>query len=492
MQTWKTIVVIILLVIVGGYAYYLSREPAPSQTPKLFALKAADIKRIELRSPDHDIVAERSKGGWQLVKPVQADADRTTVDGIADAIANLEITSTVEDTADLAPFGLKNPAVEVIVTTKDGHTLPSIMVGKDTPVGNSAYIKSAQKPGILLVANSFPSEVEKSTDDLRSRVLIGFTPDEIHKVVLDSNNGTPLELDNKGGKWNIVEPRPYPADSSSVQSLLDSITNARVADFIDDNPEDLSKYGLANPSLKIVLYGGKSNAEESLLFGFKQPASDKDALYARLGNGNDEPVITLDNYVFKALDKSFDDLRDKTVLALERDKVARIAITSGSFEETVERGPGTKWTVSSNGKSAPAEGLVTDSLLDQLHDLKASSILQDPMTDPQRYGMVNPTLTIAVTGKDGKEIGTLRLSMLQATYKPKPGAEGAQNKPTTRNFAYATSSTDKAVYEIQPQMMTDLENTATRLHSDTTSAPAASPGHAAASAAATPGASPSP
>ena len=64
MQTWKTILVAVLLVIVGGYAYYVSRQPT-EQTPKLNQISAGDIQKIELRSRRRDIVVERSADGWR-------------------------------------------------------------------------------------------------------------------------------------------------------------------------------------------------------------------------------------------------------------------------------------------------------------------------------------------------------------------------------------------------------------------------------------------
>src|SRR5216683_2427588 len=488
MQTWKTIVVVILLIIVGGFAYYVSRQPN-EQTPKLNIISADDIQKIELRSRTRDIVVERAKDGWRFVKPIQGEAERTTADSMADAIANLQITGNIsEPPADLAPFGLQNPAVNVTVTTKDHRVLPTIMVGKDTPVGNSSYIKSEQKPGILLVANTFPSQVEKSIDDLRPRALIGFKPDDIREIVLDSNNGVPLELDKKGEQWTFIKPKPYAADNSAVQQMLETVTNARVADFIDDSPSDLSKYGLANPSFKLTLYGGKSNAQESLLFGFKQPQAEKSGLYARRGEGNGQPVITVDSYVLNGIDKNFDELRDKTVLRLDRTKVDHVMIVSPNFDETLARTSGRKWKIISNDKTAAAEGLVADSLLDQLHDLKASRIVEDPMTHPDHYGMVNPTLTLSAYAKDGKELGTLRVSKMEVMLKPvKPNPENPVTAgPQKRNFAYATTGADSVVYEIPAQAAADLENTASRLHSDTTTPATAKP---AAAAAPTPAAS---
>ena len=478
LQTWKTIVVIILLVIVGGYAYYVSRQPT-EQTPKLNRISAGDIQKIELRSRTRDIVVERAKDGWRFLKPIQREADRATADSMADAIANLQITSTLNETpGDLAPFGLQNPAVNVIVTTKDHRVLPTIMVGKDTPVGSSSYIKSAPRPGILLVANSFPSQVEKSVVDLRPRTLIGFKPDDIREVVLDSSSGTRLELNKKGDQWAIIKPKAYAADNSAVQQLLETVTNARVADFIDDNPSDLSKYGLASPSFKLTLYGGKSNAQESLLFGFKQPQPDKGGLYARRGEGSDQPVITVDSYVLNGINKNFDDLRDKTVLGLDKTKVDHLMIASPQFDQTLARAPRNKWNITSNDKTASAETLVADSLLDQLHDLKATRIAEDPMTHPGHYGMVKPTLILTAYGKDGKELGTLRVSKVEVTHKPAtPSRENTESaKPQSQNFAYATTGGgDRAVYEIPLQAATDLANTVNRLHSDTTTPAAPKP-----------------
>ena len=478
MRVWKTIVVIALLVIVGGYALYLGHQPASNATTKLFKVESKDIEKIELRAPGRDLVIERGKGDdWNIVKPIHAEADRIAAQSMADAIASLDITSTIEEApTDLAPFGLANPAVVVSVTTQDKRVLPGIMVGKDTPVGSSSYIKTTDKPAIMLVNNSFPAQVNKTVDDLRSRALIGLKPDDIGKLVLDRSSAGTIELERDGDKWNIVKPTRYLADSAAVQQLLDGITNARVSDFIDDEPSDLGKYGLTNPSLKVELYGKSGNAEQSLVFGYKQPQADKSAIYARRGEGSDQPVCSVPDSLFTAMNKSFDDLRDKTVISFDQSNVQRVILTGGTLVETVERAAGGKWTVSSEGKTATAEIPVAESLLDQLHDLKATKIVEDQMSDPSHYGMTKPTLTLAMYGKDGKEIGTVRLSSLQAIFTPKQG----NAKPITKYFGYATTSVSPAVYEIAPAAVSDLENTTSRLHTDLIGTPTPSPSGSAA------------
>jgi hypothetical protein len=478
MRLRNTIIVIVLLALVGGYALYLGHQPAPEKTPKLFQIAAADIQQIELRSPTHDIVIDRAKGGgWAISKPVATAADPAAVDAVADAIANLLVADTAEDhPSDLAPFGLANPAVTVTVTMKDKRVLPAIMVGKNTPIGNQAFIKTADKPAVILVEAGFPTSVEKDLNALRSRALIGLKPDDVNRIEISRGNaGVSLEMERKGDHWTIVKPALYAADKAAVQQFLDAVTAAQATDFADDNPADLSKYGLASPSLTVELHGGKNNSEESLCFGFNVPQAYKNAIYVRRGQGNVRPVATVANTVFNIADKSLDDLRDKTVLTLDQSQVGRIVITGGPFDETLARAPGDKWSITTAGKTAAAEVPVAESLLDQLHDLKGTRIVANPMTNAGRFGMAHPNLQLYVYARDGKPIGTVRVSQIEETIPPPPG--GA--KSTTHHFGYAMGNASAAVYEVPPDKVTDLENTANRLRTTVTGKPTPAPAAAA-------------
>lgn len=487
MQLRKTIIALAVLAIIAGFAFYVSRQPEPQKTHKLFEqLTAADVEQIELHGPARDLILKRGKPGlWRIVKPVETDADITAADSLANSIANLEVVETVEQNpGDLANFGLENPAVTVTVTTKDKRVLPAIMVGKDTPIGGNAYIKITDKPAVLLVGAGFVSEANKTLNDLRSRVMIGLTADQMNRVAINHPDGSVIEAVRKGDEWTITKPREYPADKAAVQQLLDVIAGSRVAEFIEDNPADLDKFGLAKPALEVEVSGGKDNAKQSIAFGFKQAEAGKNAVYARGGEG-DRPVCTVADYIIKAVDKSFDDLRDKTVLAFDKANVARVTLIGGPVSIVVESAPGDKWNVITAGRTVPAEPQVARSLLDQLHELKGNKIVEDPMTDSQRYGMVHPNLTATLYDKSGKEIGTINVSQIEAVM----GANNPSGKPVKQVFGYATSSADKAVYEVLPDKVVDLENTASTLKGDAEPKPAPSAGPSpAAGAAASPAA----
>jgi hypothetical protein len=475
MQSRKTLIALLVLVAIGGLAYYVSRQPVSEKSHKLFDLTAADIAQIELRGPARDLIIKRDGPSlWKIVKPVETDADNGTADGLANAIAGLEIVDTVdENPADLGNFGLANPATTIIVTTTDNKVLPGIMVGSGTPVGNNAYFKTTDKPAVLLTNAGFTVAAGRTLKDLRSKILVNLTASEMNRVDIVKSDGSEIELVRKGDDWMFTKPRVYGTDKAAVQQLLNVIAGTRVAEFIEDNPTDLDKFGLAKPSLSFEVDGGKDNSiKEKIEIGFKQPEAAKSAVYVRVGEG-DRPIATVADYIVKAVDKTFDDLRDKSVLPFDKADVARMTVVGGPLSILVERAPNDKWNVVAEGKTLAARPEVASSLLDQLHDLKGTTIVMNPMTDPKPFGMERPTVTATLYDHSGKEIGSIYASEVQATMRP----DDPSQKPRSQNFGYATSSADKAVYMIQPEQVIDLENTASTLKSEVEPklAPGASP-----------------
>jgi hypothetical protein len=306
----------------------------------------------------------------------------------------------------------------------------------------------------------------------------------VNKIVITRSDGANFEFDKLNGKWLITKPARFAADPSQITQLLNSVTAARANEFVQDNPDaaTLEKYGLQHPSATVALYGGSDNRVETLLFGFQVQDSTHNQTYARRAEGN-QPICEVSDYLVKAVSHSFDEYRDKTVLPLEKSNIGSLHLTGGPIDVTVTRGAAGKWTVSSAGKNAPADPAVIASLLDQLHDLKGNSVAAPSLTDPLRYGMVKPNLVVVANDLNGKPIGTIKLSQMEVSTNPKAVAAG--QKSLKRSFGYAVSSTNSAVYQIEPATVIDLENTTSQLSFE--AAPTPTPSQKAA-----PAASPSP
>lgn len=464
MRFRNTLIALIVLLIIGGYAfvnYYFSR---PEAAKTVFEIKPEDIAKIDLKYPDREIVIERNKGEpWMVTKPFGVKADQTAANNLARAIADAQITRTVEDQpANLSPFGLDKPQTIVTVTTTNGKTLPGIEIGKTTPIGFNTYIKFTGKPAVMLTASAFQSGMNKTVNQLRDRELMTFNVDDVKKLTIARDDAPEIEIDREGGQWKIVKPQPYLADQTQVHQILSTLANAKVSDFIADAPADVSQYGLVKPHLTVTVYTGKE--QQSLLFGFKQKEQGKDGIYAR--RGERAPVYTVYGYMLSNVDKSLLDLRDKTVMRFDPAKVETVKLDSQGKQLTLKRAPGGKWDVIQGGKTTPADVPVVERFLDQIRDLKGNSIVMDPMTHPEVFGMNAPSMIVGLLDKDGKQIGELKLSKIEE----KPMASAPSQ--TAKTDYYVTSSQGTAVFTTDDFMFGQLNKSADQFQAK---GPAAAP-----------------
>src|SRR5271169_392458 len=422
MRPRNTIIVLVLLAIVGGYALIVGRFSQTEATQKLIDVKQDDIAKIELKYSDRDIVLERDKGKlWRLVKPVGADADQTQANNLARAIADGVLVRTVDDKpADLAPFGLKPPTTTVTVTTFDKKTLQSIEVGKSTPIGFNAYVRLSNSPAVLLTEGAFSAGMNKSVNDLRVRDLMAFKLDDVQKLTIARDNGQAVEIDRDGDNWKIVKPAPAPADDTAVRMALGTLVNARASDFVSDAPGNVNQYGLEKPHLTATVTL-KNGEQQSMLFGFKQAGEGKSGIYLR--RGERAPVYAGAEYVMTSLDKSPLDFRDKTIVKVDPEAVETVKVKNSDGEFTLKRAPAGKWDVIAGGKTSEGDIPVVERMLNQLRDLKGESIVADPMPSAQPFGLDNPALEITLIGKDGKQLGLVKLAKIsiQPTAPPMPG-----------------------------------------------------------------------
>ena len=476
MRFRNTLIALVVLLIVGGYAFvnFYFSKPEPVKTA--LNIKGDDIAKIELKYPGRELVLERKAGEpWMITRPVGASADQTAAGNLARAIAECQITKTVEEKSDnLAPFGLDKPQVTVTVTDTKGKTLPGLEVGKVTPVGFSAYLKYTDKPEIMLTSSAFPSGMNKTVDQMRDRELMSFKVDEVQKLVITHGDGTELVIDRDGDKWKIVKPASYGADPTQVRQILTTLGDSKVADFITDAPSNAVQYGLEKPHLAVTVYLAKGGAQESLLFGFKQKESGKDGIYVR--RGERAPIYTVAPWVMSGVDKSVLNLRDKTVLTFDPSKVETITLKPGDKPQfAIKRAEGGKWNVAGDGKTSPADVAVVERFMDQIRDLKGNSIVMDPIKSPEMFGMDKPALVVTLLDKDGKDVGQLRLSKIEVKKASAAGASETPEPSRAQTEYYAASSGSGALFSTDDFLFSQLNKTADQFHAKESPSPAATP-----------------
>ena len=386
---------------------------------------------------------ERDKGKpWQIVKPVGADADQTQANNLARAIADGVLVRTVDDKpADLAPFGLKPPTTTVTVTTFDNKTLPSIEVGKSTPIGFNAYVRLSNSPAVLLTEGVFSSGMNKTVNDLRVRDLMAFKIDDVQKLIIARDNGQTVEIDRDGDNWKIVKPAPSPADDMAVRTALEHTGQC---------PRHRLRLRRAAQRQSIRARKTASGGDR----GAQERRAAIDAVRLQAERAGQERNLRAPRRARAGLRRGRvrDDqprqagagLPRQTIVKVDPETVETVKVRNSDGEFTLKRAAGGKWDVIAGGKTSEGDIPVVERLLNQFRDLKGESIVADPMPSAQLFGLDNPALEITLAGKDGKELETVKLAKISV----KPAAPPIPGEPAQRTEYYATSSGSKAVYSI--------------------------------------------
>jgi len=466
MQFRNTLIVLVLLILVGGYIYFFQAGKPEEETKKLFNIKADDITKIVLQYPGQEIEVERSGGSWKLVKPIKVDADTSALNTLTHEIADADVKRIVDEhPTNLALYGLDKPNATVLVSTKN-KTFPGIEVGRTTPIGYSVYIKAKDNPAVMLTSGAFGPGTKRTVSDLRDHTLMSFKVDDVNKFVITQQGQPPVEVEREQGLWKIVKPAKYNADPDGVRMLLSSLSNSRIDDFTADNPANVAQYGLDKPSLEVSVFTGPAQSRQSLEFGKKETAPGKDDYYVRRGEKPD--VYAVHSYLFTDANKGLNDLRDRTVLAFDPDKVEQIKFTSGGKSFAVAHAGGDKWTETDGGKS-DADPVKVRQFLDRLHTLKAESIVQDSTANLEKFGLNSPNEQVVFLGKDGKSMGTVKLARIERHN------ENNKNAPARTDY-YTLSSASPTIYKIFEYDYSDLIKKPDQLTAPKpTAAPAAKP-----------------
>jgi hypothetical protein len=203
------------------------------------------------------------------------------------------------------------------------------------------------------------------------------------------------------------------------------------------------------------------------LFGLEQPQAAKKAVYVKRGGA--PSVYTVDDSLIGKVNLSLFDLRDKTVLNFDPQKIGRVNVENHGKQYALARDPAGKWQVSRDGKSSPANGQAVQTFLEELASLKGDKIVQDPMTDPRTFRMEEPAEQITIFGKDNKQIGTVKLAQIQSTIKTPPTPAPDSDEPAPKSQAersvvrvedYAASSAGTAVYSLRQTDFSQFDMTA--------------------------------
>lgn len=247
----------------------------------------------------------------------------------------------------------------------------------------------------------------KSEDDKKVKVLDRFVADDIQEVqVEDFSNTTntklgPIQM-RKGDKdsWDIVSPRMYKADDSTVRSMLTGIGDFN-PDTTIDNPTSLKDFGLDPPQGKCTL---KSKGGETFTLLVGDKALGGSTVYIKAADKN--KVYLVGSYAADNLHKDINSYRDRSFFKTDSVLAQRVRIQRDGKVYAFEKDKGNSWNIT-EPVSAHADTNKIRDLLNSISSLRIEDFVSDHPSGLAAYGLSSPKIRIEVLNSDSSKVHTI-------------------------------------------------------------------------------------
>ena len=293
------------------------------------------------------------------------------------------------------------------------------------------------------------------------------------EIPVDSVQALSWEYDSetlsfhKDDQWIYDEDEAFPVDGEKIEGLLNQFS-AMGAAFTIENPEDLSPYGLSDPTCSITI----TTDEETytiLLGGYSTMDSQR---YVSIGDGNvylvaDDPLDDFDIGLRDLLDPddipAFDQVSEITFTGSENYQIFYEAYEDGSARTYCADDV---YFVQQEDGTLPLDTDKVNSYLQTIRYLDLSDYVTYNVTDEElaQYGLDDPQLTIQVDyteeNEDGDEVSdtfTLHISRDPEELAKAEASESEDEEDTEEEItAYARVGDSPIVYRLYSESYSSL------------------------------------
>ena len=237
----------------------------------------------------------------------------------------------------------------------------------------------------------YDSKQEPDSLSKNEKAFAGVQADKIEQVTVTSTSGEKTTVQKQGTAWQVTSPATVAADEAELSGIASNLASLEVQRVVDDQATDFKQYGL-DPARITVNFktGGK---EQALLLGDKTPTGGD--IYARLPGA--PRVFLVSSYLEATFNKSTFDLRDKTVLKVDREKVDRLEVQTADRTMTFAK-QGADWRITTPFEARADFGAV-EGILGRLNASPMKAITAAEIKDPkelEQYGLDKPAATVRV------------------------------------------------------------------------------------------------
>jgi len=278
---------------------------------------------------------------------------------------------------------------------------------------------------------------EADTGPKKEKVFAALEPDKIEELKVLSAAGDATTVKKQGAAWQVTQPIAAPAADSEVSGITSALGQLEITRVIDENPANLNDYGLSNPRIEIDFKASGDKDYRKLFVGEKSPTGGD--LFAR--RNDDKKVFLIPAFQETTFNKTTFDLREKSVLKFDREKVDGLDVDAGGKQLVIAKDGG-DWKITKPVQTRADFGSV-EGLVGRLQTVQMKSIASDNATpaDLKKYGLDKPAVTVNLNAGSAK--ATLLI-----------GGKAADNT------VYARDTSKPAVVTLESALVDELKKSA--------------------------------
>tara|TARA_Y100001960_G_C14768521_1_gene878453 strand:- start:518 stop:2266 length:1749 start_codon:yes stop_codon:yes gene_type:complete len=400
-----TVGMVVAFLILGVYYFFvdLPAETKKAQEKeiarKVLPFKSERVKEFSLVKQDQTITLfQNSDKIWGLSQPFTAIGDTPAAETFLSGIENLEKSRVVEtNPKNLSQYGLEPPSFKIRLQFKDG-TEEILLLGDDSAIGDSTYLKLESSPAVLLSATS-KKNFNKSVYDFRDKTIFNFSSGSINQIQIKRKDGA-LDLIRHKNQWEVFGNVEAKAEKDKVLSFLRDIQFSRIQEFESENPKSLTTYGLDSPHATLIL---KDENKQSYVINLGS-AKNSSGYY---GKKNGSPgVFVVNKKFYNTLKKETINFLNKTLIDFEENNVTGINIRNE--EETIQaiRAEKDNWRIY-KPQETDADMKTIRSFLFDLKEAKITKFIKLSPDSINLFGLNEPKRSFSITTVSGKSLEIL-------------------------------------------------------------------------------------
>lgn len=383
-----------------AYVYFVEikqsekEETLKQEQSKIFAMKQEDVSGVKIEFNRSIIELKKSeKGDWTLTTPVLDLAEAGQVNGLLTSLLTEKTESVVvEDGADLAVFGLKDPKGKVSVTSSAGATT-QVSVGGIEALGGRKYLKIEGSSKIFLATGGWDSHLAKTVKELRDKRVNRLSKENLKSIrLLSPGQKTALELKKNETDWTVVGGEKLELDKSAINGFVDQLFDLKATDVAIDEKLINSQKG---QKFVQVDFEWKDGAKFN--FWATPPKDGRSFVFV-----SDRPQIyDVANTSVDPLKKEVADFRDKKKpFEFARDQADGISIKTSLMSLELAK-KDEKWEPKTPVQNKEVDVEKVSSLLDKMSSMRVEKFIQGA-------NLKSPKGEISIKNKAGEPILDLK------------------------------------------------------------------------------------